>query len=107
MYKTMTSKLTVIIAAALTVLSITTTPIVNAKGKEVKTPTVQTEKKININKADAEQLAKMLKGVGLKKAQAIVDYRKQYGAFKSIDELTAVKGIGKKTVKKNSAVISI
>lgn len=103
----MMSKLNYFFAAALTTLFILSAPLAHAKDKEPRTPTIQTEKKININKADAQQLAKMLKGVGLKKAQAIVDYRKQYGDFKSINELTAVKGIGKKTVKKNSAVMSI
>lgn len=62
---------------------------------------------VNINTASPSQLAAVLKGVGLKKAQAIIDYRKKYGPFKSIDELTAVKGIGAKTLEKNRAKISI
>ena len=56
---------------------------------------------VNINKADAETLAKNLKGIGLSKAKAIVKYRKENGKFKSADELTNVKGVGKKTVEKN------
>lgn len=63
--------------------------------------------KVNINKAGTSKLAAVLKGVGLKKAQAIVEYRKKFGSFKSIDELTAVKGIGAKTVEKNRSKITI
>lgn len=62
---------------------------------------------VNINTAGASQLASVLKGVGSKKAQAILDYRKKFGPFKSIDELTAVKGIGSKTLQKNRSKISI
>jgi len=60
---------------------------------------------ININTADAALIAKTLKGVGLKKAQAIVAYRETFGEFKSAGELEDVKGIGAKTIAKNQAVI--
>lgn len=53
--------------------------------------------KINLNKATADQLTQ-LKGVGTKKAQAIVAYRKQHGRFKSLDDLTNVKGISQRIV---------
>lgn len=53
---------------------------------------------ININTASPEQLDS-LKGIGPTKAQAIVDYRRQHGAFKSIDELQNVPGIGPATLK--------
>lgn len=62
---------------------------------------------VNINTADAKAIAKNLKGVGLKKAQAIIVYRKKHGAFKTIESLSKVKGIGFKTVEKNRANISI
>ncbi len=62
---------------------------------------------VNINTADAQTIAKNLKGVGLKKAQAIVVYRKKNGPFKTIESLAKVKGIGFKTVEKNRANISI
>ena len=60
---------------------------------------------VNINQATAEQLADNLQGIGLKKAQAIVQYRKQYGAFKSTDDLLNVKGIGASIVEKNKTDI--
>jgi competence protein ComEA len=62
---------------------------------------------ININVASAETIAKSLKGVGLKKAQAIITYRETYGVFAHIDELAAVKGIGKSIIERNSGLISI
>lgn len=48
---------------------------------------------VNINTANVEELA-TLKGIGEKKAQAIIDYRKANGEFKTINELSNVKGIG-------------
>jgi competence protein ComEA len=62
---------------------------------------------LNINSANAEDISKALKGIGIKKAQAIVEYRESYGDFHHIDELTAVKGIGKSTLAKNAHLISL
>lgn len=50
---------------------------------------------VNINTADIERL-KTLKGIGPALAQRIIDYREQHGAFKSIDEIKNVSGIGQK-----------
>ena len=51
--------------------------------------------KVNINTATVEEL-KTLKGVGEKKAEAIIDYRKKNGSFKTKEDLMKVRGIGKK-----------
>ena len=56
---------------------------------------------VNLNTADAATIDRVLLNVGPAKAQAIVDYRKQHGAFHSAEELAMVKGIGLKTVEKN------
>ena len=53
------------------------------------------DSKVNINTATVEQLM-TLKGVGQKKAEAIIEYRKKNGSFKSKEELMKVRGIGKK-----------
>ena len=60
---------------------------------------------VNINSASAEAIAQGVKGIGLKKAQAIVAYRKQHGPFKRIEDLAQVKGIGKKTVDANKHLL--
>ena len=62
---------------------------------------------VNIKTADAATLAEGLNGVGIKKAQAIVDYRKKHGAFKSINDLASVKGMSDKLIEKNKDVITL
>ena len=57
--------------------------------------------KVSINHASAEQLAQALNGVGLKKAQAIVSYREEYGPFKTLDDLKQVPGMGSALVERN------
>jgi len=56
---------------------------------------------VNINLADADVIAKALKGVGANKAALMVEYRKAHGPFTTIDEIALVKGIGSKTVELN------
>lgn len=56
---------------------------------------------ININTADKETLMSVIKGVGEKKAEAIILYREKNGAFKSIDELSNIKGIDIGIIEKN------
>lgn len=53
---------------------------------------------VNINTASKDEL-KDLKGIGEVKAGKIVEYREENGDFKSIDDLTKVKGIGIGTLK--------
>ena len=79
--------------------------VVPKKGEEVNSELAQApapqkkevgkEGKVNINTAAVEEL-KTLKGIGEKKAEAIIEYRKQNGSFKNKEELMKVRGIGKK-----------
>lgn len=62
---------------------------------------------VDINTADAPTLSKNIKGVGIKKAQAIINYRVKNGNFKKIEDLMKVKGIGKKLLEKNTNAIMI
>ena len=55
---------------------------------------------VDINTADINELSS-LNGIGIKKAQKIVAYRRKKGCFHSVEEFTKVKGIGKKTLDKN------
>lgn len=57
--------------------------------------------KVNVNTATAEQLAKALHGIGIKKAEAIVNYREQYGVFTSLEQLKEVPGIGPVFLERN------
>ena len=66
----------------------------------------RTQTSININRATEAELVG-LDGVGSSKAQAIILYREMFGGFKSVDELTKVKGIGAKTVEKNRRRLSV
>jgi len=54
---------------------------------------------INLNKATREQLI-TLPGIGLKTANAIIDFKLRNGNFKSVNDLTKVKGIGKAKLEK-------
>ena len=62
---------------------------------------------VDINTADAKALSAALHGVGTKTAAAIVEYRSKHGPFKSINDLTRVKGIGPKTVERNRANMTV
>lgn len=74
----------------------------------VETQTVPTppgpEKAVNVNTATVEQLT-LLPRIGPKTAQRIVDWRAANGRFRAIDELTAVEGIGLKTVESLRALL--
>jgi len=62
---------------------------------------------VDINQADAETIAQSLNGIGPKKAEAIVKYRAEHGAFKTMSDLENVSGIGAKTLKLNEKDIVI
>ena len=56
---------------------------------------------VNVNKADAETIARELQGVGPSKARAIVEYRETNGPFESVNDLLKVQGIGPKVLEDN------
>jgi len=56
--------------------------------------------KINLNKATAAELSQ-LKGIGMKYAERIVEFRDKNGPFKQVEDLLKVQGIGPKTLEKN------
>ncbi|QSB55231.1 ComEA family DNA-binding protein [Acinetobacter calcoaceticus] len=61
---------------------------------------------VYLNQANIDELQK-LKGIGEKKAQAIVEYRQKNGGFKNIDEFKNVKGIGPAIFEKNKTRLSL
>ena len=80
-------KLTVLLVLAVLICVFLTLPALAAEKAA--------EKKVNINTATAEELI-TLKGIGEKKAHAILEYREVHGLFKTIDDLKNIKGIGEK-----------
>ena len=67
---------------------------------------LRTQSIININRATEGELT-LLHGIGSSKAQAIILYREMFGRFKTVDELTKVKGIGAKTIEKNRGRLTV
>jgi competence protein ComEA len=61
---------------------------------------------VNINTATKEELT-TIKGIGDKRAQEIIDYRKKNGDFKSVDELEKVPGIGPGTMKQIRSQVTV
>lgn len=69
-------------------------------------PSGDTSILININSATIEEL-QTLPGIGMVKAQSIIDYRNNNGLFISVDELLEVSGIGEKTLEQIKDLITI
>lgn len=82
------------------------------EGKATKTKSPKSSPKseltsmVNLNTASLEQLCSLV-GIGEVKAQAIIDWREENGAFGSIEDFTKVKGIGEKTLEKNRHRLSV
>ena len=70
-------------------------------------PSIAMATPVNINTASAAQIAEALNGIGLSKAQAIVDYRESYGLFTAADEIVFVRGIGDSTFENNKGDILV
>lgn len=81
----------------------------SASGSTTKNNTAEPAVKVNINTATAEELVSALKGTGVGEAKVkkIIAYREEHKGFKSVDELTEVKGIGDKTVEKLRARVTV
>lgn len=62
--------------------------------------------KVNINTADAAQL-QTLTGIGEKKAELIIAYRKENGSFQTIEDIMEVSGIGEKTFEGFKEAITV
>ena len=100
-------KLTLLINSLLAILAFSQATFAATKTSEVSSTKMKEQKvhKVNLNSANAKEIASSLSGIGMKKAAAIVEYRKAHGVFKSIEELASVKGISVKTIAKNQGRI--
>ncbi|NHB56457.1 ComEA family DNA-binding protein [Acinetobacter shaoyimingii] len=81
-------------------------PTVQSKNTSTSASNASLSGKIRLNSASVSEL-QQLSGVGLKKAQDIIEYRQQNGNFKSVEDLQNVKGIGPKLVEKNKDRLSL
>ena len=63
--------------------------------------------RVNINTADAANLARVLNGVGARKAEAIVKYREENGRFETAADLVRVPGIGLAILDRNTDRIAV
>ena len=73
-------------------------PEIQGGGKDAARPEAAAAGSVNVNEASLEQLT-LLPGVGPSRAQQIIDYRRQH-PFKRPEELTRIRGIGRKTFVK-------
>lgn len=62
--------------------------------------------RIDLNKADVSTLTGSFKGIGRKRAEAIVAYREAHHGFKSIEELAEIKGFGQRFMNTNREKLS-
>ncbi len=62
---------------------------------------------VSINTASAAAIAEAMRGVGIKKAEAIVNWRKKNGKYTSLEQLLEIKGIGEKTLEANKGRIKL
>jgi comEA protein len=84
---------------AILAIALATAPTALAKKKPPAHP-------ININTATATEL-QQVPGIGPSTSQKILDTRKSYGAFKSVDDLLAIKGIGPKKLEKMRKYLTV
>ncbi|HUK29869.1 MAG TPA: helix-hairpin-helix domain-containing protein [Candidatus Acidoferrum sp.] len=63
-------------------------------------------KPVNINTANSEEL-QQVPGIGPATAQKILEMRKSYGAFKSVDDLLAIRGLGEKRLEKMRKYLTV
>ena len=61
---------------------------------------------ININTATSEEL-QQVPGIGPVTAEKILQMRKSYGLFKSVDDLRAIRGIGPKRLEKMRKYLTV
>ena len=90
--------------AALTLALVLGPQPAQAQQDELPAPASQS---VNINSDGASVLSAGLTGVGLSRAEDIIRYREEFGPFTTVDQLSEVKGIGKATLDKNRARITL
>ncbi len=88
-----------LLACVLSLLLISA-PTYAADTNEADNPAVSMMAPINLNTASKEELT-TLTGVGPKRAEAIIAYREANGSFQSVEQITAIRGLGSAFLSKN------
>ena len=94
------------IAIVLTSMLACTSSYANTEARESSPVVQEIDAKININSASVDTLV-TLPGIGVKKAQMIIQFREEHGRFLAIEELQEVKGVGEKLFAKVAPLISV
>jgi len=95
-----------LICVLLTSMLFFTGNVISAEPEVTTNNVVVIQQAVHLNKSTVDDLM-TLKGIGNKKAQAIVAYRQQIGGFKSVGEIINVKGIGEKILSDNKSRLKI
>ncbi|MCE0724286.1 MULTISPECIES: ComEA family DNA-binding protein [Legionella] len=85
---------------SLSVITLSAHAVIAKENSNLKKPPVVLHK-IDLNTADLSMLTGSVKGIGKKRAEAIIAYRKSHHGFKSLEELAEVKGLGQHFVTAN------
>lgn len=100
-----------VLATSLALSSIITAPVmasfVSAPLTQQAAAAQEASQKLNINTASVQELAAAMVGIGLKRAEQIIQLREQLGGFTELEQLLDVKGIGLRTLEKNQPLISL
>ncbi|MCA0892197.1 ComEA family DNA-binding protein [Microbulbifer agarilyticus] len=91
-------------AAVLIAITLTLSALPSFAAEEA---VVKEVKMVSLNTATAEELADALDGVGVTRAELIIQYREENGSFSSVEELLEIKGIGVATLEKNKDRIQL
>ncbi|MEO8678288.1 MAG: helix-hairpin-helix domain-containing protein [Vicinamibacterales bacterium] len=96
------------LSLVLVLLAAASSPAQSGDRPPAQPPAAETEKKatLNLNTATQQQL-EALPGIGPKTAERILEFRQKNGAFKKVEELMNIKGIGEKGFLKIKPLISV
>lgn len=72
-----------------------------SSSQRIAEPQTSNSTKIDLNHAELATLTGSFKGIGKKRAEAIIAYRETHQGFKSLEELAEVRGFGQRFVENN------
>ncbi len=106
MLRTLSAAALVVFTLVVTTSSLVAHPAQDATVRQAPKPAPAEPVVVNLNSASATELEK-LPGVGPSTAARIVEYRQKNGAFKKVEDLMNVRGIGEKTFLSLKPLITV